>query len=218
MTLLHSVLPLRGRGAHPAWPVSPLPGGSHHAIILTTDPPPPRRGPCWPQPVCPAWLCLPLALRSWLLTDEFIHGQFPPREPWSDPNSHRGCSAARPSPLAPVWWMTWSPEEEPASPALVWEEAAVGGQTWQPHAEWSTCTGQHPQVREATSLLTCPAQRHWKSWEFPSDNPSHPRAHIPGTRQPLSLFLFYFFLLSMTIYFQKACTLKSVSFFKKFLY
>lgn len=130
------------------------PGGSHHEIILTTAPR--RRGPCWPQPVCPAWLCLPLALRSWLLTDEFIHGQLPPREPWSDPHSHRGCSAARPSPLAPVWWMTWSPEEAPAPPALVWEKAAVGGQTWRPHAERPTCTGQHPQVRRPRAFCRVP--------------------------------------------------------------
>lgn len=82
--------------------------------------------------------------------------------------------------------MTWSPEKAPASPALVWEDAVVGEQTCEPHAKWSTFTGQHPQGQEGRDPSDV---SHSEALEVlgASDNPSRPSAHIPGTRQPLAL-------------------------------
>lgn len=105
---------------------------------------------------------------------------FPPREPHGvTQNSHRGCSAA-------IWWMTWSPEKAPAPPALVWEDAVVGEQTYEPHVKWSIFTGQDPQGQEGPNPSD---MSHSEALEVlgASDSPSCPSAHIPVTRQPLSL-------------------------------
>lgn len=105
---------------------------------------------------------------------------FPPREPHGvTQNSHRGCSAA-------IWWMTWSPEKAPAPPALVWEDAVVGEQTYEPHVKWSIFTGQDPRGQEGPNPSD---MSHSEALEVlgASDSPSCPSAHIPVTRQPLSL-------------------------------
>lgn len=82
--------------------------------------------------------------------------------------------------------MTWSPEKAPASPALVWEDAVVGEQTYEPRVQWSIFTGQHPQGQEGRDPSDV---SHSEALEVlgASDNPSRPGAHIPGTWQPLFL-------------------------------